>query len=169
MKYVHISAKVERRIETLKKSGKAAKALAQKAEHIIESLTSGSVRHHMDAVGSFTRYGEKRIKHCRKYDLGCGYRLVSLQRGMNVFIPFLGTHDGCQRWLETNSRLKKIAVGKGTFFPIPDRLQSPEMISDNASADFDADDKDDLLSDINDKILRRIFSGLVEAAGKRTS
>ena len=54
MMYVHISAKVVRRIETLKKSGKAGNALAQKAESIIESLTSGKILHHMDPVGSFT-------------------------------------------------------------------------------------------------------------------
>ena len=81
MKYLHISTKVEDRIEDLKKSGKTGRALAQKATRIIAHLTSGTVGHHMDAIGSYTKYGEKRIKNCRKYDLGSGYRLITLQRG----------------------------------------------------------------------------------------
>lgn len=61
MKYVHISSKIDRRIESLKNAGKAGKALARKAVFIIENLTSGAVRSHRDAVGSYTRYGENRI------------------------------------------------------------------------------------------------------------
>ena len=57
---------------------------------------------------------------------------------------------------------------KGGSFSIPDRPHRREATSDNVSADIEADDKDDLLSNINDKILRRIFSGVVEAVEKRT-
>ena len=67
----------------------------------------------MDAIEGYTKYGEKRIKNCRKYDLGCGYLLITLQRCKTVFIPFLGSHDECQRWLENNSRLKAFNSGKG--------------------------------------------------------
>jgi hypothetical protein len=93
MKSICISKKVEDHIEALKKNGKAGTTLANKAKGIIDRLASGTAQHHMDAIGSFTKYGENRIKNCRKYDLGCGHRLITLQRGDTIYIPFLGTHD----------------------------------------------------------------------------
>lgn len=166
MKYVHISSKVQGRIESLKKSGKAGIVLAQKAVSIIESLTSGAVRHHMDAIGSFTKYGEKRIKSCRKYDLGCGYRLISLQRGVKIFIPFLGTHDQCQRWLENNSRLKEVVFGNGKIFRIPYRNQPDAAPASTDAGDRGEDAEDQVLLKLRDKELRRLFSGLVAGARK---
>ncbi|MFZ0611112.1 MAG: hypothetical protein WAM73_02635 [Desulfobacterales bacterium] len=121
----------------------------------------------MDTIASYTKYGEKRIKNCRKYDLGCGYRLITLQRGAKVFIPFFGTHDECQRWLEGNSRLKNFVPGNGTLFRIPYENQlsaTPACENDGACKD-DADDE--LLRKLTDKVLRHIFSGLVEVAEKR--
>jgi hypothetical protein len=167
MKYLHISAKVESRIEDLNKSGKAGKSLAQKAIRIIESLTSGTLRHHMAAIGSYTKYGEKRIKNCRKYDLGCGYRLITLQQGTMVFIPFFGTHDECQRWLENNSRLKRVVTGNGTLVRIFRRKQSPTSLAIGDSADLAEDAENEFPAEISDKDLRCVFSGLVEGTRKR--
>ena len=75
MELLFISSQVESRIAALKKAGKSGKNLAQKATSVIDSIASGDVRCHMDAIESYTKYGENRIKNCRKYDLGCGYRL----------------------------------------------------------------------------------------------
>lgn len=168
MEYVHISAKVENRIESLKKSGNAANLLAQKATRIIESLTSGDMWHIVHAISSYTKYGEKRIKNCRKYDLGCGYRLIAVKRGKNVFIPFLGTHDECQRWLEKNSRLKEVFVGKGTFLRIADPERTVADTSAGSVLTMREDESEDVLMlKLRDKDLRRVFSGLVE--GTKTS
>jgi hypothetical protein len=169
MKYIHISSKVESRIETLEKAGKAGAALAQKAVGIIESLASGAVRHRMDAIGSYTKYGEKRIKNCRKYDLGCGYRLITLQRGPTVFVPLLGTHDECQRWLENHSRLKGVVAGKGTTLRTSGNPQTRNILIDADSAAVDEDADDDVLSELTDRELRQVFSGLVEGAKKQPS
>ncbi len=70
MKFLHVSTKVETRIQDLGKSDKTGKAVAQKAGRIIECLASGEICHHMDALANYTNYGEKRIKNCRKFDLG---------------------------------------------------------------------------------------------------
>ena len=167
MKYLHISTKVEDRIEDLKKSGKTGRALAQKATRIIAHLTSGTVGHHMDAIGSYTKYGEKRIKNCRKYDLGSGYRLITLQRGEKVFIPFFGTHDECQRWLENNSRLKKVVAGSGTLVRVSRRKKSHPNHASGYLTDRQADNEDELPVNVSDDDLRRVFSGLVEGAKKQ--
>lgn len=167
MKYLHISTKVEDRIEDLKKSGKTGRALAQKASRIIAHLTSGAAGHHMDAIGSYTKYGEKRIKNCRKYDLGSGYRLITLQRGEKVFIPFFGTHDECQRWLENNSRLKKVVAGSGTLVRISRRKKSQPNHAADYLADLEAENEDEIPVNVSDDDLRRVFSGLVEGAKKQ--
>ena len=165
MELLFVSSKVESCITALEKAGKSGKNLAQKATSIIDSLASGDVRNHMDAVESYTKYGEKRIKNCRKYDLGCGYRLIILQRGETVFIPFLGSHDECQRWLENNSRLKAFHAGKGKTIPIEDKNVSltnpidPEKMDEN-------EDVDGFLQNLTDKDLRIVFNGLVEGARK---
>jgi len=54
MELLFVSSKVESRIAALEKAGKSGKNLAQKATSIIDSLASGNVRHHMDAIESYT-------------------------------------------------------------------------------------------------------------------
>ena len=165
MELLFVSSKVDSRIAGLEKAGKSGKNLAQKATSIIDSLASGDVRHHMDAIESYTKYGENRIKNCRKYDLGCGYRLITLQRGKTVFIPFLGSHDECQRWLENNSRLKAFHAGKGKMIRIEDKNSSHANPIDEEIMDGE-EDVEGFLQNLTDKDLRTVFNGLVEGAGK---
>lgn len=80
MKFLCVSRKVKTRIKSLKENGKAGRNLANKEESIIERLSFGMIHPDMGSAGSFTKYGEKRIKNCHKYDLGCGFRLITLQR-----------------------------------------------------------------------------------------
>lgn len=163
MELLFVSSKVESRIAALEKAGKSEKNLAQKATSIIDSLASG-----MDAIESYTKYGENRIKNCRKYDLGCGYRLITLQRGKTVFIPFLGSHDECQRWLENNSRLKAFHAGKGKTFHIEDKNSAPTNPIEVQKMDGDAD-VDDFVQSLTDKELRTVFNGLIEGDEKEQS
>lgn len=166
MKSLFVSSKVESRIAALEKTGKSGKVLAQKATGIIDSLARGDVQNHMDAVESYTKYGEKRIKNCRKYDLSCGYRLITLKRGETVFIPFLGSHDECQRWLENNSRMKAFNAGKGKTIHIEDRKTSPIKQGDVDNLDMD-EDAYGFLQNLTDKDLRSVFNGLVEGGRRR--
>ncbi|MCF8052691.1 MAG: hypothetical protein K9L59_15720 [Desulfobacterales bacterium] len=169
MDLLHVSAKVEDRIEQLKKSGKSGKSLAQRAQSIIESLASGTAGSTGGAVGSFTKYGEKRIKNCRKFDLGCGYRLITLQRGQTLFIPILGTHDECQRWLDDHSRLKAYDAGKGTVFQLARVQQQTNISAVISSAARDASEDEECDEKITDRQLRVVFRGLVQAAENRSS
>ncbi|MBN1905016.1 MAG: hypothetical protein JW927_07955 [Deltaproteobacteria bacterium] len=168
MRYVKISAKVERRIEELRQSGKTGKSIAQKADSIIENLKSGAFLEYTENSGAFTKYGEKRLKGCRKYDFGNGYRLITLQKDAMILVPFLGTHDECDRWLETNNRSKHIAEGKGTMVSVPDRIEEYED-SDITSC-YEEDElstDDDIQFDLDEQILRTVFCGIVNGAKKR--
>ena len=165
MKSIYVSKKVETSIKALRKNGKTGNNLASKAKMIIDGLASGAAQHPDDVVGTTTKYGEKRIKNCYKYDLGWGYRLVTVQRGETVFIPFLGTHDSCQRWLETNSRLKNFAVGSGRKISITDTRQ--RKASSIESACENKKTYDNPSYHLTDKELRFVFSGLVQGMKKQ--
>ena len=161
MKFIYLSKKVETCIEALKQNGKAGRTLSNKAKCFIEGLASGTAQHHMNSIGSLTKYGEKRIRNCRKYDLGCGYRLITLQRGETVFIPFLGTHDNCQRWLENNSRLKDFNAGTGRMIRVVEKKPVKMISKMSKRADKIVDDHD-LFKQLTDKDLRCVFSGLAQ-------
>jgi hypothetical protein len=165
MKHVKISAKVERRIKSLEQSGKAGKVIAKKAERVIENIKSGCLSDHMEQKGMFTKYGEKRIKHCRKYDFGSGYRLITLQKGSTILVPFLGTHDECNRWLETNNKSKQIAAGNGTLVSVPCKSQEVE---DTTSDECPELCMGEARHDISEHDLRIVFRGLVEGAKRRS-
>jgi len=166
MKFLYVSKKVEDSIEVLKKTGKAGKCLAKKATDVIDGLASGAAKHPPDINVTFTKYGEKRIKQCRKYDLGCGYRLITVQRGETVFIPFLGTHDSCHRWLETNSQLKDFTTGAGRKISIPEDNQGEVHQQESDCDDQIADD--DVFRTPTEKELRFVFSGLIQGIKHRS-
>lgn len=49
-----------------------------------------------------TDHGESRIKNCVKYDLGNGYRLVTVDFGEVVILCHAGKHDDVDHWLDQN-------------------------------------------------------------------
>jgi len=53
-----------------------------------------------------TNHGESRIKHCVKYDLGDGYRIITAQMNKIVWFLFVGDHDECDRWLTKNTGME---------------------------------------------------------------
>lgn len=168
MKCVYISARVQSRIESLKKSGKTGNALARKATRIIKKLLLGSDLYQLDSIGNFTKYGEKRIRNCHKYDMGGGFRLITIQRGSKLFIQFLGTHDECQRWLQKNSQLKEVPTGNGTFIRIPQKDHFVTHPENEDSEDILQNDEDEITSELSDRDLRRIFCGLIKVSRKQS-
>jgi len=55
-----------------------------------------------------TNHGEKRIKHCVKYDLTGFCRLITVQNNGVCLFCFVGNHDDCEKWLECNKGLTLI-------------------------------------------------------------
>ena len=53
-----------------------------------------------------TDKGETRIANCIKYDLGNGYRLVTVDFGEVVMLCHAGKHDDVDHWLDTNQGQK---------------------------------------------------------------
>lgn len=61
-----------------------------------------------------TNHGERRIRHCVKYDLGDGWRLVTQQNSRQCIFLFMGDHDDVDKWLDGHKG-DRIVVDGGTL------------------------------------------------------
>lgn len=97
-------------LQKLNSYGGAAQNKANKAYTIWGKAASGEDN---PFVGiPVTNHGETRIEHCIKYDLGDGYRLVTVQDENMCMFCFAGKHDKTDAWIESHKGLKPI-VDKG--------------------------------------------------------
>lgn len=162
--FVHRTAIFDRSLEDLRRKGGTASMQAEKADEVIRLITrmeGKSVREQF----RLTRNGEYRIKYCRKYDLGGGYRFVLLHRGRHLVLLYVGSHDDCFRWIERN---------KGLTYEMDDTTHAIRVICDAPAKDdsFSHDVIEEerlvdeyeavLMSRVNDNVLRKIFSGLIK-------
>lgn len=84
------------------KGGKFQKA-AEKANQIIGSIQTFGV----SALQKYktTNHGETRIKNCVKYDLTGFCRLITVVNNNLITILYVGSHDNCDKFLNTNKGL----------------------------------------------------------------
>ena len=157
---VHVDPKLEKCLAVLRRGSRRACLAADRTEAIIETLKRG--KKPAENICTFTRNGEGRIKGCRKYDLGAGYRLVTLKQEKNLFLLFAGTHDECCRWIENNRAhlaLESITERCNTI-KLSGRKKEKSTASPSSARHVDADE--DCIAPLSDKDLRMVFSGLVE-------
>lgn len=153
----------ERCLDELRKQGGYAAVAAKKADEFISTVTGDAGRKTREKF-RFTRNGEYRIKHCRKVDLGCGYRLVCIHKDRHLVLLYAGTHDDCFRWIERNKGMQ-YEIGAATRAirvsrertPQDDAVQGDALAEERFSEAYEAE----LMSRIDDTVLRRVFSGLV--------
>ncbi|MCB2145526.1 MAG: hypothetical protein KQI81_03565 [Deltaproteobacteria bacterium] len=156
---IHLDPKLEKCLEVLKKGSRRACLAADRTAGIIEKLQRGKIP--PKDVCAFTRYGEGRIKGCRKYNLGAGYRLITLKQGDDLYLLFVGTHDECDRWIENNRErmpLEMIAERCSTVKRSFREKARPE----GQPRQPDMESEEDWIPPLTDHDLRIIFSGLVE-------
>jgi hypothetical protein len=155
---IHLDPKLEKCLAALRKGCRRDTLAAERVESIIEELKRGKTP--PGQVCAFTGGGEARIKGCRKYNLGAGYRLVTLKQGSDLYLLFAGTHDECARWIENNRDrlpLKMIAERSRT---LRRDARKPATETEN-SPPPEAESDEDWIPPLDDQDLRVIFSGLV--------
>lgn len=155
---IHLDPKLGKCLAALKKGSRRAGMAADRVETIIMELKRGKIP--PGQVCAFTRNGEARIKGCRKYNLGAGYRLVTLKQGNDLYLLFAGTHDECARWIENNREhlpLEMIA-GRSRTVRRPVCRKAPEA---RTSPPPESQPEEDWIPPLDDRDLRIIFSGLV--------
>jgi hypothetical protein len=154
----------DRTLERLRSQGGYGAVAASKADELI-SLLAGRT----DARGRnkfrFTRKGEYRIKNCRKVDLGCGYRIVCIQKDQRLVLLYVGTHDDCFRWIDRHrtaeydldSVAKNAWIDIGGARPVEPASHKQVSEEDRFAEEYEAS----LTGRLDDTVLRKVFSGLV--------
>jgi hypothetical protein len=165
---IHRTALFDQCLKDLRKKGGTPETAAKKAEDFIRAV-SGQDGRAIREKFSFTRHGEARIRNCRKIDLSAGYRLVSLLKDGQLVLLYAGSHDECSRWLMRNRRMnyefneaehadsasRELILIKETE---PAVLEGDKQCIDEYEAD--------LMSKIDDTVLRKVFSGIVNGRSR---
>jgi hypothetical protein len=152
----HKAPQFYKRLDKLRKSGGQAALAEKRAREIIDRFHVDTGKDRAEIHG-LTRNGEARIDHCKKFDLGSGYRLIALEeKGHQVFL-FIGTHDQCDRWLNHQKGLQ-VETEKQANTSVADDGNGP--LPDPSSTEPEPDYDDLLMERIDEQMLRRIFKGL---------
>jgi hypothetical protein len=155
---IHLDPKLEKCLAALRKGCRRDNLAAERVESIVAELKQGKTP--PGQVCAFTRSGEARIRGCRKYNLGAGYRLVTLKQGNDLYLLFAGTHDECARWIENNrDRLPLETIAERSRTVRRD-ARKPAIVTEN-SPPPEAESDEDWIPALDDRDLRVIFSGLV--------
>ena len=161
IRFVHLERRFEKELEALWKRGEKGETAAQKAEELIAALTRNGPPD-LKKVWKLTGWGEKRIEGCLKYDLGEGYRAICFRRGETLFISYVGDHDECHNWLDHYSgRHNWVAKENGTTLPVQRTGLADWRETEPSDEDLDDDFDNFPVDQIDDKTLRKVFSGLV--------
>jgi hypothetical protein len=88
-----------------------------------------------------------------------GYRLVYIHEGQHYYFLFVGTHDDCDHWLTHHRDLTLEMPGTPASAEAQPTAALPPA-AEPAVPPGDLDYDDIILKDIDEKILRRVFSGL---------
>lgn len=180
LQFLHISRFLDKQLSTLRKTGRKAESAAAKCEGILADIKRYGCQAEVVA-GKRTRHGEQRIKNCVKYDLGGGYRLITIRVDGHLLVPFAGTHDEADQWIE-HHRYDDFVPDEVSFrrekigHPAPpDRKEAQRQIGRDHN-DTDACDACDayeeaLLGRLDETRLKAVFQGLfmappVSAAGR---
>ncbi|MFH2057964.1 MAG: type II toxin-antitoxin system RelE/ParE family toxin [Pseudomonadota bacterium] len=155
IKHIKYHPRLEKQCKKLNKSGaKARKAVKKALDVLLKFKTS---KKDFSQIGSLSHYGELRLKDCIKYRLGNGYRLVVLIKKQALFVLFIGSHDQCNQWLETNRGTEKFCFSNQEKVLIKSLTQTRTQNSALNKAD------PDVFNHVEDKVLRQVFNGLCNA------
>jgi hypothetical protein len=161
---LHIHPKVEKNLEQMKTLDNAPKIAAERAEAIIDALKNGTI---MARAGRLSKTKDARIRRLFKYDLGKGYRLITLKAKSALYVLFVGSHDRCDTWLDTNSKGKP----HQTEVPMVCYEIKQKKRRQNSVAPLSLPDPEEDLCDrmppVSQKDLREVFSGLVRSVQAR--
>lgn len=155
--FVHRGKPFNKRLSSLRKSGGKASSVVEKAEQIMERLAA-SPETPPAWVHRHSRHGEARLERCWKFDLGSGYRLVYHRKGDHITFLYIGTHDDCDLWIKNHRGLQP-EKNSATMLVAQDQASTGPETAD-ADMEPEPDYDEILMSKIDEKLFRRIFTGL---------
>lgn len=159
---IHISVSVKKQEQLLNRSAIKGKNALMQYQFILREIQQGEVSS-LPLLLKRTKKGEQRISNCVKYNLGSGFRLITIKNGRKLFITFLGSHDETNSWLEKNKGYSPDSDSSEFSTSLPQTIinqpEAPPKQSFGLETDYD-DYEDKLHSKIDESILRTIFCGL---------
>lgn len=158
---IYCARSLTRQVSSLQKSGRKGELAAAQFARIVELLRS--VGPEIEEVFSQrTKRGEYRIKNCVKYDLGSGYRLITIRVGDRLYIPFLGDHDAADLWLERHKQDGfQPRVAAYQCHPIVKTCQNdPEAGNPGPTLDVEDRYEMELRERLDESMLKSLFPGL---------
>ena len=162
LQFLHISRSLDKQLDLMRKNERKAELAALKCETIVEDIKRLGCQ--VDAVtGKRTRKGEQRIKNCVKYNLGSGYRLITIRVDHHLLVPFVGSHDDTDKWIERH-RYDDFEPDEISFrCEKMDTVEPPD--SEYGMADgLDEPDTDAYEAELQERLdetcLRAVFQGL---------
>lgn len=162
---LHFSRTLEGQLNALHHSGKKGEIVVKRFERICTILRSARLGS-KELFAKRTKNGEYRIKHCVKYDLGGGYRLITVRLGDRLYLPFIGSHDEVDQWLDRQ--------GCPDFEPVESVYQSETLpnavpqsyrtstVNDTAPIPEPDGYEEALMAKLDDALLKAIFKGLLQ-------
>lgn len=132
---------------------------ASRAQDIIRAMSGGI---EPNRAGLLCRKKDARVKNLFKFNLGKGFRLISIKEKDQIYVLFFGTHDQCDRWLDDNRKKnpQKQPRHSITYKVVitderekPDRIHDFRDLADNCCSD---------LPPVSQEDLRRVFCGLTK-------
>jgi hypothetical protein len=162
IRYIHYSWSLPKQLGGLRKAGKKAELAAGKCEIILNEVRQNGCQCEK-VLCQRTRNGELRIKNCVKYDLGGGYRLVTIRVDCHLFIPFVGSHDDTDQWIE-HHRCDTF-VPRKLLYRCEERVAQSDLAERSHSEPQMVDDlgneyEDQLIARLDEGQLKSIFHGL---------
>lgn len=159
---IYCSSRFKKQLDLLLKSDKKGILAAQRAEAIVDEVRHNGGGIPLAVSLKRTKHGEKRAHNCEKYDLGGGYRLITLRDGTCLYVAFVGTHDECDLWFKQQ---RDMDFSRGsTHAEIVSRREDAPAKEERAFAVSPSKSEEDvyereLLSRVDDATLRSVFSG----------
>ncbi|MFA5905598.1 MAG: hypothetical protein WC836_16830 [Desulfobacula sp.] len=152
---IHVHPKVEKLLDQMENLEKAPSIAAKRARNIIQNLVEGVKPSH---AGRLSKKKDARIHNLFKFDLGRGYRLVCIREKVCIHILFVGSHDHCDTWLDTNSRKKphKTEVSMNVYCVAPSQAEG-------MAKKFPAEPGHEcfIIPEISQEDLKKVFKGLM--------
>jgi hypothetical protein len=159
--YLHISDFVERQLAKMSDGNKNADLAVLKCKQLLSDIREYGL-HHDRVVSKRTKKGEQRIKNCVKYDMGSGYRLVTVLCGDYLYVTFLGSHDETDLWFDRHKGddfTKENPNHKLERIHVRENLEESQSLIGAELVEVD-DYEAELESKLDEAILLSIFQGL---------
>lgn len=163
--HLYIAHTLAKQLQTLYRTGSEGELVRTRCENLLDKIQREGLLA-KEVYMKRTKNGEYRISKCIKYDLGNGYRLVTIKVRKNLFVPFVGSHDETDLWLE-HHKYDDYSVDDPTFIKWDtsgNQQTQTEEPDKSDSEDLAIQDlyEEQLQARIDEKLLKTVFHGLFQ-------